>query len=45
MVCGIIWAAGVALKGVAIMGYRELAIVTMKKTCKESKNRKKTKEN
>ena len=40
MVCGIIWADRVALRGVeAGAGCEELAIVTLKKTYKKSTNR------
>ena len=40
MVCRVIWADRVALRGVEVaVGYKELDIVTMEKTCKESTNR------
>ena len=40
MVCGIIWADGVAPKGAeAATAYEEFAIVTTKKSCKKSTNR------
>ena len=40
MVCGLIWADGVAPRGAeAAIGCRELAVVTTKKTHKENTNR------
>ena len=40
MVCGIVWADGVAPRGAgAAVGYKELAIVTIKNTCNKNTNR------